>query len=215
MANDINNIASEVAILMGKSFDIPFKRGLANSAVQVRATILKQQYDRDGRYPSGSEDAITIPMQKVPAAECLSDEIDCEVHRTVDKVPRPIRKNRTSIPFTFVGNSTQEVSFIFLKPEEVYSFIHGTRFINKDAVYMYYNDYIYTANHVGGKITIRDAFEDPRELLTLQGCDKKPCKISIDIDETMKTQIKTIMIETMNRFRPVQEEVPIRINEQG
>lgn len=215
MANDINNIASEVAILMGKSFDIPFKRGLANSVVQIRATILKQQHDRDGRYPAGSEDSITIPMQKVPVAECLSDEIQCEVHRTINKVPKAIQKNRTSVPFTFVGNSSQEVSFIFLKPEEVYSFIHGTRFINKDVVYMYYNDYIYTANHVGGKITIRDVFADPRELLTLQGCDKKPCKISIDIDENLKTQIKTIMADTMGRFRPVKEEEPIRLNEQG
>jgi len=208
-------IAVEIAEALNKGYDIPFRRRMAESVIQVRATILKQQYDRDGRFPSGTEDSITLPMKDVPTSECLNEDIECEVFRTIDKIPRPIRKNRTTIPFAFVGSSNSEVSFIHIRPEEVRSFLEGNKFIKDSPLFAYYNDYIYTFNHSSSKITIRDVFADPRELLVLKGCDGNPCKSNVDIDEDMKRLIKMMIFEEIRQFNRPPEDKTIKINEQA
>lgn len=211
--DDVDKIAIEVAHTVGKVQDIPFERWVKEVVIANRATILKQQFDRDGRFPSGSEDSVTVPMKQVEAIECGADEITCTVYRTEQKIPRPIRKNRTPVPFSFAGNAKQAVSFIFVKPEEVRPFIEGNRFIKDKPLYAYYNDYIFTFNHVGGKITIREAFADPRELRNLLDCDKKPCKSAIEIDEDMKRVIKMMIFEELRQFNKIPEDTSIKINE--
>lgn len=211
--DDVDTVAAEIAQITDKIQDIPFTRMLKNLVIGNRATILKQQYDRDGRFPSGSEDSITVPIKSVPSNECMNDEIDCTVFRTTQKIPRPIRKNRNPIPFSFVGNLNQENSFIFVKPEEVKPFRQGNRFIKDKPLYTYYNDYIYLFNHEGGKITIREVFADPRELKNVIDCDKKPCKISVELDEDMKRVIKMMIYEELRQFNKLPEEQSIKINE--
>lgn len=211
--DDLDKIAIEVAHTVGKVQDIPFERWVKEVTIATRATILKQQYDRDGRFPSGTKDSVTIPMVQVPAIECTDDEIDCTVYRTVQKIPRPIRKNRTSVPFSFVGNAKQSLSFIYVEPEEVKPFREGNRFIKDKSLYAYYNDYIYTFNHEGGKVTIREVFADPRELKDLLDCDKKPCKSFIEIDEDMKRVIKMMIFEELHQFNKIPDDTSIKINE--
>lgn len=213
--NDIDILAHSIADALGKGDDVPFVRRMANTVIEYRATILKQEFDKNGRFSPNNEDSITVPMKAVPTSECLNEEVDCVVFRTEDKIPRPIRKGRSTVPFSFVGSSNQEVSFIFVKPEEVNSIICGTKFIKASSLYAYFNDYIYTFNHDAGRITIRDTFSDPRELLTLKGCENTPCKTNIEIDEDMKRIIKMMIYEEIRQFNKLPENETIHLNEQS
>jgi hypothetical protein len=211
--NDIRMLALEVAGNTSKDWDIPFVRRMEESVVEYRATILKQEYDKNGRFPSGNEDTVTIEIINVPPAECLDDSITCEVRRTKYRVPKPIRKNRTPTPFNFVGSTNQEYPFMFTRPEEVKSFLRGTKFIKAKALYAYYNDYVYIFNYEGSKITIRSVFSDPRQLLELLDCDKKPCKVDILLDGDMKRTIKMMVYEELRQFNKLPEDQTVRLTD--
>ena len=206
-------LAYEVAGNVQKDWDVPFIRRIEEGVVAYRATILKQEYDRNGRFPSGNEDTVSLEIISVPPAECLNEYIECEVRRTKYKVPKPIRKNRTPVPFNFVGTTNQELAFLFTRPEEVKSFLKGTKFIKTKPLYAYYNDYVYVFNYEGSKITIRGVFSDPRQLLELMDCDKKPCKTDIFLDGDMKRTIKMMIYEELRLFNKLPEDQTIKLNE--
>jgi hypothetical protein len=212
--NDVKIVAYEIAEAFSKQSDIPFIRRMENLVIQGRATALQQKYDKYGRFPASSEASITLSMKQVPPAECLTDEIECTVARTIYKVPRPLRKSSDPIPFSFVGSMNQEVSFIFVKPEEVKSILCGTRFIKTKSMYAYFNDYIYTFNHDAGKITIRDVFADPRELLDLLDCNEKPCTTDIELEEDMKRLIKMFVYEELRQFNIIPLDKQVKLNEE-
>jgi hypothetical protein len=213
MINDVELLAYEVADSVDKSWDAPFLRRMQESVIEYRAAVYKQEFDKNGRFPSGGEDSIILTIKSVPPAECLNDEIECEVRRTTYKVPRAIRKGRSPIPFAFVGTSNQETSFIYVRPEEVRSILEGTKFIKNKFLYAFYNDYIYTYNYEGGKLVVRDVFSDPRKLLTLLDCNKRPCKTEITIDGDMKRTIKLMMYEELRQSNVLPPEQAVKLNE--
>ena len=188
-------------------------RRMQNSIIQYRATILKQQFDRDGRFPSGVESTVTLKIKGASPVECSIGDIDCKVLRTIEQLPRPIRKNRTPIPFSFVGTMNQELAFTFVEPEEVRSFLEGNKFINQSRLYAYINDYVYTFNHDGGNITIRDPFADPRQLNDLLDCDQKPCEPNLHLDMDMIRVIKQMIFEEIGQLKFIPEDKNIKINE--
>jgi len=211
--DDLDIIAAEIAGTNGKDFDYAFKEMVKSMAIGYRATLLKQEFDKLGKFPSSSEATFTVSTTEVPATECLSEDVKCTVTRSKYKIPKPIRTNISSVPFRFVGTANQAVSFIFVKPEEVDLIICGTRFIKNDVLYSYINGYIYTYNHDGGKITIRDPFADPRELSNISDCDGNTCDQFISIDQDMKKTIKMMIIEELRLF-PKPEDKQIKINEE-
>lgn len=213
MTNDALTLAYEVADALDKSWDIPFIRRMEESVYAYRASVYKQEFDKNGRFPPGGEDSIVLEMQKVPTHECLDEDLNCTVTRTIYKVPKAVRKGRSAIPYAFVGSVNQEYPFMYTRPEEVKSFLLGTKFIKDKTLYANLNDYIYTFNHDAGKIAVRDVFSDPRQLLTLLNCDKKPCRTDITIDGDMKRTIKMMIFEEIRQFNRLPEDQSVKLNE--
>jgi len=210
----LNTFAEEIATIFNKQFDFAFLELLKSSIIGYRATILKQEFDKNGRFPRGSEDSLCLPLVRVSPIECcVSEDIECEVVRTEDRVPSSIRTNIYSDPFMFVGTSNMEKAFTFSRVENVKSIIEGTKFIKDATYYDYYNGYIYVFNYPGRKLAVRDVFSNPLELLELINCDGKPCKEEVYIDDDMKRLIKQFIIEEFRSVRQVPQQQEIKLNE--
>lgn len=213
MEDGLKILAAEIGIVTNKEFDHGYMKMIESLAVGYRATLLKQEFDKNGKFPSGDQFTVTLPVISVPSVECLSEEVHCEVMRTVNKVPSPIRTNISSIPFRFVGTSNQSISYSFIWPEDYDLIVGGTRFVNRDSYYTYIDGYVYLFGFDEGRITIRDPFDDPRKLKELKDCDGNSCYEGLDLSLDMKKTIKMMIFEELRLFvKPLDKEV--RVNEQ-
>lgn len=212
---NIKQFAEEISTLLNKQFDEPFNALLESSIIGYRATILKQEFDKNGRFPRGSESAICLPLISVKPIECcISEELDCTVRRTKDKVPSAVRTNFFSDPFMFVGTANMEKAFTYGKSDTVKYTLESSKF-NKDGIYYdYFNDYIYVFNYEGGKLGVRDIFSNLLQLKELINCDGKSCLEDIYIEDDMKRAIKQMVLEEFRITRTVPEEQQVKINEQ-
>jgi hypothetical protein len=213
---EIKQFAEEISTLFNKQFDFAFNQLLQSSIIGYRATILKQEFDKNGRFPRGSEESLCLEITSVSATECcVSEDLECEVRRTKYKVPKPIRTNLFSDPFLFVGTSNMERAFTYQRAENVKLVLESSKFLKDRVFYDYFNDYIYVFNYEGGKVGIRDVFSNPMELLELKDCDGNPCKTDVYIDDDMKRMIKQMVLEEFRVIRQVPDEQQIRLNEQS
>ena len=210
----LKQFAEEITTLMDRQFDHAFNELIKSSIIGYRATILKQEIDKNGRFPRGSEHSLCLPLIRVKPIECcISEDLDCYVARTEDKVPSSVRANFFSDPFMFVGTSNMEKAFTYAKADTVKYTIESSKFLQNSAFYDYFNDYIYTFNYEGGKLGVRDIFSNPLELLELKNCDGKPCINEVYIEDDMKRMIKQMILEEFRITRTVPEEQQIRLNE--
>lgn len=211
---DINIFVAEIATLFDKQFDNPFNILLKNATIGYRATILKQEYDKNGRYPPGSEDSLVLPLKMVSPIECCcGEDMECRVNRTKDRVPSAIRGNFKPEPFLFVGTSNGSQAFTHTQPHIVQDILTHTKFIRNDIYYAFYNDYLYTFNYEGSKLMVRDVFSNPLELMEVKNCDGKPCIDTIYIEDDMKRIIKQMLIEEFRGVNRLVEEQEAKINE--
>lgn len=212
---DVKIIVAELAELFKKPFDNPFNVYLTNVIIGYRATILKQEYDKNGRYPIGSESSLVLPLTSVSPVECCcSEDLDCKVLRTKDKVPSAVRGNFKPDPFLYVGTSNGAVAFTYSQPHMIDNILTGgSKFLTNDVFYASYNNYIYTFNYDGGRLGVRDVFSNPLELLTLQNCDGNPCIDTVFIEEDMKRVIKQMVIEEFRSTGEAIEDQEVKINE--
>ena len=212
---NINQFAEEIATLFNRQFDIPFIEVLKSSIVGYKATILKQEFDKNGRFPRGSEYNLCLPLVRVKPTECCaSEDLDCYIARTVNEVPSAVRTNTFTDPFLFVGTSNMEKAFSYARADSVKYIIDSNKFSNDNMYYDYFNRYIYTFNYEGGKIGVRDVFSNPLELMLLKGCEGKPCIDAVYIEDDMKRLIKQFILEEYKSLKVVPEEQQIKINEQ-
>lgn len=214
MSITIKEFADEIAGDLNKTTDFAFRKRLESKTLGYRATLLKQEYDKRGRYPSGSENEICISMTSVKETECcLTGDDECYIMRSTQKVPSPIRKNDNSEPFLYVGTANKEESFAYTTPE-MYQYIkEGTRFIKNKGYYSYYNGYVYVFNNAGDKISIRDPFSNPAELLEVLDCSGLPCKTDIYIEDDLRRVVKQMIFEEFRALRIIPENQEIRLNE--
>lgn len=197
---DINILVAELAEIFKRPLDYPFSLMLTNSAIGYRATILKQEYDKNGRYPLGSEDNIILPLIRVSAIECCcGEDLECQVSRTKNRVPSAVRGNFKPDPFLYVGTANGAQPFTYSQPHMIENILTGSKFLRNDAFYSFYNSFIYTFNYEGGRLGVRDVFSNGQELLDAKDCDGKPCINTIYIEDDMKRIIKQMIME---EFKP-------------
>lgn len=211
---NINTFAEEIAVPLNRQFDAAYLEYLKSLIIGYRATILKQEYDKLGRFPAGSEESICLPLIRVSPIECcISEELDCRVVRTKDKVPTQVRNNYNAEPFLFVGTGDMSTSWTFSNPDMIQDIMTGTRFMKDSTFYAYYNNYIYAFNTPNDKVGIRLVSANPLELLNLKDCNGKPCKTDIFIDDDMKRLIKQFIAEEFARIQPSTDDKEIKIDE--
>lgn len=210
---DVKEFVQEIAGILNKPFDIPFKAQLTSSAIGYRATILKQEFDKNGRYPLGSEDSLVLSLIQVKPVECCcSETLDCYVARTRDLVPSAIRGNFKPEPFLFVGSSDMSAEYMYAQPHEVERILTGTKFLQNEVIYSYFNRFIYVFNNEGNRLGVRDVFSNAKELLETKNCDGHPCIDTIYIEDDMRRIIKQMILEEFRGTRVI-EEKEVKINE--
>lgn len=214
MEGTFQEFIAEIASLFGKDFDHAFKKGLEFAVIGFRATLLRQEYDKHGRFPSTSQHSICLELtSSTPGECCLGDQVQCNVQRTVNKVPSPIRTARNPEPFVFVGSSEQEIAFTFTNPEYMKLILEGSKFRSKSFMYAHYNDYIYTFNYEGGKVAVRAAFANPLQLLEATSCGSVPCIERFDIEQDLRKVIKQMVLEDYRALGIIPETKEVKINE--
>ncbi len=210
---NLENFAVEVASLYGVETDYTYISIIKESILGYRASIYKQEYDKYGRFPVGSEASICLPITTTSAIECcLSDDVNVEVRRTLSRVPSAVRGNYKPEPFNYVGTTNMESEITYIKSEGLKNALQGTKFMKYGAFYTYFNDYIFTFNYEGGKINVRSIFSNPLELLELTNCDGKPCLEDVYIEDDMKRTIKIMIMDEFAKIRNKVEAKEVEIN---
>ncbi len=210
----LKTFAEEITTLMNRQFDFAFNELMKSTIIGYRATILKQEIDKNGSFPRGSEDTICLPLIRVKPIECCaSEDLDCYVARTASRVPSAIRANFLKEPFFFVGTSNMEKAFTYQRADVVKFAIDAAKFTQNSVYYDYFNGYIYTFNYEGGRLGVRDMFSNPLELLELNNCDGKPCLSEIYIDDDMKRAIKQMVFDEYKVTKTIPDEQQIRLDE--
>ena len=210
---NLENFVTEIASYYGVETDFVWTSILKENILGYRATILKQEYDKNGKFPVGSEYSICLPLTTASPIECcLSSDVELEVRKTKNKVPSSVRGNFKPEPYNYVGTTNSEKELTYIKPEALQDILLGTKFAKYLGYYTHYNDYLFTFGYEGGSINVRTVFSNPLQLLELQDCQGKNCLEEIHIEDDMKRTIKIMIMEEFARIRNKVETAEVEIN---
>lgn len=209
----LKEITYEIVDNFGKTNDYSFVKRIENLVISMKATVIRQEYDKTGRIHTSNVYSLELDTELVPDNMVLGNtgDIDCFIIKTIDKVPKPLRLKRTS-SFDFVGDTNSEVSYTEISVEMWKHFRKGSRFIGNTVFFMYVNEYLYIFNRKKGKIALRYVPADERDLFELKNAIGSPCEEEeIIIDEDMSRLIRKLIYEEM--ATPIPKNDEINLNE--
>lgn len=161
----LNEISYFIAERFGKDEDEAFIEQIKFSVKYYRALLIRRDAERNQTNRTYLQNFIQ-PLIKVDEADTCVTQIGCEILRTENKVPKPIRLKQDT-PFTFVGSVGYKKGITYMSP----SLIEDLKFlpyIANEWFYTYINEYIYLYNmNKIKRILIEASFEDPTKALTL------------------------------------------------
>lgn len=139
-----------------------------------RALLIRRDFERNGRITRHFEqDLGCIELTRVNASKCCALPVECEVSRSVDKIPRTVRFNYMDA-ITHVSDVTGLITIPMVDSNTV-QFLPYDRFTKNDRKVYIIEDYIYLYNPDGmDTINVRGVFEDPEELSKFD-CDGSDC----------------------------------------
>lgn len=139
-----------------------------------RALLLRRDFQKHNRITRHFEqDLGCIELTRVNASKCCGLPIECEVSRTVDKIPRTVRFN-TMDAITHVSDPSGLRTIPMVDAITVDWLPYDRYTKNERKAYMI-EDYLYVYNPNGmDTINIRGVFEDPEELAKFE-CDGGDC----------------------------------------
>lgn len=193
----LNQITYTIASAHKRANDIGYIRQLEFLVSTFRATLLRQDIERNG--PSGEYvQTITMPVELVDKADSCYVEVGCKVLRTVNKIALPLNMKGGS-PLEYVGSPTMDKPFGYKQLSQIaFSFTGKT----SGVYYTLSNGRIY----VWGKntldfITLSGAFADPTE--AVEHCiNSERCFNPDDPYPCPSWMIKTIIDGLINQTFP-------------
>ena len=169
---NINQIVDTIADGFDKSLDVMFKERLKFSVKYYRARFIKQEIDK-GNYNDLFQHFITVPLTKVDIVDDCAIALGCDVLRSVNKIPQPIR-NRGVKSFPFVGSVNGSVRFEQVHLENL-RFKLKSKYRQGRIYYDYRNEYLYIYNNLKLEFAgIRGVFADLDALKGYQ-CNNGVC----------------------------------------
>jgi hypothetical protein len=216
MNNEIKNLAQELAFDFERSNDKDFVRRIELAIIGFRATIIRQDYNKTGRFADSLIESFCVPLIQVKETECChTGEENCNIWRSEFKLPTPVR-TKDGTNFVFVGNVNNTEAYTNILPEEYISIKKGTRYAKLKKFYASYNQYLYVFNSGNNqKLRVRYVPDNPEELLSLKSCEGKPCIDTIDLNEDMKKIIKDWVKQELRGGIPRETEIEINGNKQS
>lgn len=141
----------------------------------LREVLIKQMFDKNKRdYSIVTQDLGYVPISLVDKSECLEIISDCDILRTVTKIPTPLDINN-SVAITAVQtvDGSRSFSKTYLAAVKWHRY---NRFTKNTSKWYYKNGYIYiTEDEEMEFINIRGVFSDPRQAANYKNCDGKVC----------------------------------------
>lgn len=173
MSTTLNKIAYNIAHSQGKSDDLTYIERLKFNIHGLRATIIRRDLDRNRFTPNQYLQQIgCLDMEYVDASSCCGVEVGCNVYRSKQRVPDPIRfKDR--VPFYFVGTIDGKTSYAPMSFSEL-SYIAHNKYAKNLPRYYYDDGYIYLINAAPQSIRVKGVFEYPEKLSPFS-CDGEAC----------------------------------------
>jgi hypothetical protein len=197
----IQSLAEEIAFDYNKSFDKETTRRLELAIIGYRASIIREEYARTGRFSNNLVVTLTLKVIGVPEEECCTKVEGCKIQRTELKVPKPVRvKDGTS--FLYVGDTDGGTPFTFAQISEINFLEKGNRFAKKRPYYTYENGYIYIHNVNTSKIRISFVPDNLEDLGEIKDCHGDVCDIDLTIPSDMSKQIKALIKAEQSGIQP-------------
>lgn len=208
-------LADTIAGNFDRITDKEFRRRVEELIIANRAELIRRSIDKHGISTTNLIQQINcMPTTEVDIAECCSITLGCNVTRTEEKIPQPIRIRDRSSNFNYVGTIDSKLSFSYIDIE-TFELLSEERFFNENQIiYMYVNGYLYIYGSNPRNIRVRGIFSDPREVVDLNNCinPNEDCADNeVEISDDLVTNIIDI---TTNQLRatviiPEHEEVKL------
>lgn len=194
----INEIVDSIAGKFGKQFDFEYKSRIKSSLLAARAELIRREVNKYGYVPQNFIQQINAtPTNKIDIAEFDSIDLQTAIIRTTSKIPRPIRTRIGMSDFTYVGTIDGKKPYGYISPEDIGS-INANKWLKNSVYYTYINSYIYILNDNPKNIRFRGPFNDPYELLNVEGCNASTCLLEASIDQDMEYILRDMVYRDMN-----------------
>ena len=205
----LTEIVDSIAGRFGRELDFVFKRQIETSVIHSRSEIIRRDIEKKSKIsPNYIQQINCIQTIEVDIAECCNVTIGCNVLRSCDPIPLPIRNCITDAPYMYVGTIDNSRGFVYRNPEDV-QFLIEDRFIRQSGTvfYAYINQYIYIFNNKSQikNIRVRGVFSDLRSIAVLNDCDgfNGAC-VDLEISTDLVNLIKDLVYD---EFRTADREV--------
>ena len=204
----IKDLAVLVAEPLNRPLDQVFLDQIRDRVRYWRSRLLKNSLDKTPADRKFFIQSVTMKLEEVPASSCgLS--LDCNVWRTIDKVPLSLRSN--SILFDYVGSVDHGNPFKYVKRWEL-PFLLTNKYMPLVTSFYAYEDGRIISNVP--YITVEGIFDDPEEAMRLncttgEGCNTEEIDypISGDIAQLIVQSILNIDLKPQKPFD--EQQIPV------
>ena len=182
----LNQIVDSIADGFNRSLDIAFKERLKFVVKYWRARLIKQEIDKSN-YNDLFYHTIIVPLQKVDIIDDCAIVAGCNVLRSVDKIPAPVR-NKGVRSFAYVGSGTGNTRFEQVNLESLQIKL-SSKYRKNTIFFDYRNDYLYIYNNLKLEFAaVRGVFAD------LDALKKFQCRDGICYSDNEKFPLPEDMV---------------------
>lgn len=158
----LNKIAYSIADSIGQPLNHMLIERIKYTIKYYRAERIRQDIVKNGVSSEYLQTAV-VPLMLVDEVDHCNVALGCNVLRSVNKIPKPIRKSYT-VPFKYVGYVGFKGAFSYRQGQEN-KFAKSNKFTGCSLAYDYKNGYIYVYNNTKLKVLlVQDAFVYPEQV---------------------------------------------------
>ena len=200
----LNSITTIIASHLDREFDEPFKRMLGEVVDNWRSTLLGRSLEKHPSQRAIYRQTLFVPMEEAAAVACNVSIPLCNVARSKDVIPTPLRSG--SITFDYVGSIDGLNPFRLSSPGTVESLSSG-KYSRNSYFYEYTNGYIEVRqNRKLPMIRVDGVFDRPTEVMQLNckyaghGCDwwNDPYPVTGDLAQMITQYMLTVDYNRIN-----------------
>jgi len=161
----LNEAAYYIAGTLNRPEDDVFIAEIKFAIKYYRTKLLRDDFNRNG-IDKNSVQSFVVPLIDVDKSLTHLIEFDCDIKRTTDKVPIPI-KTKTNSPFLFIGGVGFSRNISYIETNQIMNLKHD-RFASTHVKYFYENGYVYLINAKRIKLLqFQSYWENPEEVIDL------------------------------------------------
>jgi len=209
----LNEIADSILIDLGKPFDHNLREALKFTIKTYRARLLRQEFDKAIDLGLDSQH-ITIKLQLVDKADTCVTNVGCNVLRSVNKVPRPLKLKNDEL-FEYVGAVDGSNSYIRTRLAEL-PYALKLKYNGSLKRYDWINEYLYVFNvklNRQRNLRISAIFADPSK--AKDDCSEVSCYSDDDMEFPLADHLVQVLIEmVLSGKQPIINEESQEVNVQ-